>query len=318
MRNPFLGTSVVMLGGTGPVARLIRRQLAERHPASIESPSRQKIRLPGGVDKLPLDCDVVINFAALSRPGPTNSQPQEALDTNVVTVQKLLAHYHHTRTHIVCVSSVKTTVIQSMYGWSKLAAEALVASASDDVQATIIRLGNIIETAPSIMSMIRSIQDIPITGGFIASSSEYYQPADTVLDSISVAIESSPGSIVTPLLPAVPLPFIAGYLAGLFQRSQEISLRSWAPEYVYGDPTPPLIPDWWLPYTSVIERASAACEDGSSYYLVTNFKARPDAKSAVENIRDTIAIHGKTRLGAFATKLSQILRRVNSDAMQTT
>jgi hypothetical protein len=310
MRNPFLGTTIAVLGGSAPVATLIRRQLEELRPALIEAPTHQEVRLPEEVDKLPRDYDLLINFAALSRPGPTNRRPREALEMNVITVRKLLDHYRKTGTHIVCVSSVKTSLIQSMYGWSKLAAEAIVASAPDDVHATIVRLGNIVETAPSILGMANSIQNSHMPGSFITSCSEYYQTSDTVLDSVGAAIGSPPGSIVTPLLPPVPLPFIAGYLAGHFASTQAVSLNNWAPDCVPGEPSPPLIPDWWLPYTSVIEGPLSEASACPGYYLITNFRERRNSEEIVDEIRAAMSSHGRARLGQFAQKLSDVLRQI--------
>lgn len=304
MLEQLAGKKVVLLGRTGQVGRRLAPliEAAVGGHGSYRDPDHEVIDLPEGINKLPIDANVVICLSAVSKPEDADADPAEALRVNVDAVHRIADHYRGTNCRVIFASSVRSASNDSVYAYTKIATEAIASGVGHSPSVTIMRLGNLIETARVIERLSTSVQTGE--GGFVANTVEYFQPMETVPVVLDRALTYASGTIVTPLLPIVSIPFIAGVFVG-FAQARGYSITRWNPEHRQVGVLPPLLPSWWLPFTTVdsfdLSDMTATGSTKSISLLATNLRKSKNNEQQSKEVEE--ALRGNALFGKFVEHL---------------
>jgi RmlD substrate binding domain len=314
---------VLVLGATSRVARMVLPKLRKELPeADFSVPTRDEVLLPDDISKLSLvpgeRPDLVVCLAAIVKPQEANDNPRKTLDVNVRTVGRLIQHYAQTPgCRLIFTSTVRTSSTDSMYAWSKIAAEVLVTSAAPPrvlPHVCVMRFGNLVESADVITGILESVTgrrraraDPKLPDGYVVDTGEYFQSADTLIAELALALSDRvrSGSVITPILPRLAVPFVAGLLAG-YALATDTLVSDWAPEYRFELDPPSPIPDWWLPYTQ-LEFVDVQAPWGAEVkvpFLITNFDNQPTHDKDVreqetKELKNGIDRASRPNLGGF-------------------
>lgn len=290
------GKRLILLGGTGIVGRVLLSSLIEAGPEHILVTGQRQLlddlpegieylqaSLPSDISVLSLRADYVIALAAMSRPDKATRAPEEAIAANVETTRVLLEHYANTPTRIVLTSSVRSSTLGDVYSATKNATEMIGAGWSGTASVVTVRLGNIIESSRAIQSYENMAWGFG--GGYLSSGYDYFQPSFSIPYVFHLALDpdTESATIITPLLPRVPLLFIAGYLAGV-GRAEEFKQQ----EVLGGVPVREgqdveLLPRWWYPHSHKADLSiTVANKDRKYYFVTTNFAWRSNDEEATE------------------------------------
>lgn len=273
------GKRVALLGATSNVARALIPYIKEAGVAVFKSP---RARLPDDIDKLPKpeDVDVIIHLAAVTKPAAANRDPWNALGLNVATVHLLLHRYNRKGCRLVLASTIRSGAPDSTYAWTKSAAEAIAVSAQGP-HVVVVRFGNVLETSDVVSALVRGISGRSVPGqrkrvvdfGYVAGTTDYFHPGVTIPHQLACALSLPSGSMVTPVLPEVPIPYLAGMLAAYAAFKMRRPVDHWKPRYEPRPALPPLIPHWWLRATRLRGvRVRVDREWIVIWYLVTDMR----------------------------------------------
>ena len=304
--DTLVGRRVLVLGGTGRIGKIVMADFPRDLFSELKILNSDDVSLPDGVSDLARDWDIVINLAAVARPSNAGKDPIKALQTNFVTVFRLIDHFRDTNCKLLLVSSIRTVAVNSVYAWTKIVAEAIVAAETKGLHVTAVRLGNVLETADSLIGLIKSISSTSSSEAFVVGGCDYYQPSSQLLKIFALALNRPAGSLVTPLLGQTPVPFLAGYLAASLHTVQGGSLDTWNPRYSPAEPIQPLIPPWWIPFTRLDKVHEG---ENSLYCLVTNFSEKPNNERRSQALRDAIERETQPHFGSIAAHLDAAVRR---------
>lgn len=304
MLEQLAGKKVVLLGRTGQLGRRLAPivETAVGADGMYYDPDRDAIDLPRDISKLPTDADVVICLSAVTKPEDADAEPARALAVNVDAVHRLTDHYRGTTCRVVFASSVRSASNDSVYAYTKIATEAIVSGVDGSPPVTIMRLGNLIETARVIERLSVSVRKG--MDGFVANTVEYFQPMDTVTVVLDRALGYDSGTIVTPLLPIVSIPFVAGVFVG-FACARGYDVARWNPDHRQVGVLPPLLPSWWLPFTTVDsfglrdEAVTGSMKPIS--LLATNFRRGRSNEQQNKEVEE--ALRGNAIFGKFVEHL---------------
>lgn len=309
LADSLAGKRVLLLGGSGQIGRCLM-PILEDAGARTEDPSTDEYRVPNDIGRIERRFDVVICLSA-TKPGEAKANPAEALRVNVDTVHRLIEHFQRKRTtcRVIFASSVRTVTSASVYAYSKIATEALVAAFTATSVAnpsvTVMRFGNVLGGSNVVETFKRDLAS-GAPGNYIENTIDYFQSPKTIPTILHAALTCAGGTIITPLLPPVPIPFVAGVLAGVALKNER-DIRIWNPEYNEVGPPPDLIPKWWIPFTSLSNwKTTRSAHNAPDVYplLLTNFQRRR-TKSAkeTEEFQETLRHQSRTAFGRVAEEL---------------
>jgi UDP-N-acetylglucosamine 4,6-dehydratase/5-epimerase len=189
----FRNQTLLITGGTGSWGQVLVRKLLEEQPKEIRIFSRNEftqvqmqrafqshpvlkfiigdVRDLESVEEACRNVDYVFHLAALKHVPVCESQPDEALKTNVKGTENIIrASIRHSVKKVIDVSTDKAVDPINFYGMTKAFGEKLMIRAndlSDTTRFVCIRGGNVLGTngsvVPFFMSCITRGEDIPIT-----------------------------------------------------------------------------------------------------------------------------------------------------------
>lgn len=181
----FKDKKILVTGGTGSIGSEIVRQLLQYHPKQIRIYSRGEtkqfhlhqelgeneenldilrfligdIRDKDRLDRAFNDIDIVFHAAALKHVPFCETNPFEAIKTNIQGTQNVLdLAIDHNVKKVIAVSTDKAVNPNTVMGISKLMTERLVTSASNysgkpDIKFGVVRFGNVINTRGSVIPL---------------------------------------------------------------------------------------------------------------------------------------------------------------------
>lgn len=316
---------MLVIGATGRVGRVLCPKIDSAGPAqflvtgsqdaadqsfldTVPKATYRQLRLPDDIGSIPKDFDYVVVLAGVAKPQAANDDPFAAIVLNVESFRRIVAHFESTNTRIVVASTVSTSSPNSAYAATKIAVEnlAIAFSTVEKPIVTVVRLGNMLKTSGVINTLLRSLT--AQGSAEVHSSSEFFQPTPTIPYTFEVALrpEAQAGDIFTHLMFSIPIPFLAGVLAGAY--IDEVTPQ-WNPPYARKTANPPfLLPEWWWPYTEFvsIDRAPGDIppETTSEYdkkviFLKTNLRRRSNVGEGADTVKATLEDTGNAEFGRF-------------------
>ncbi|MDO8594525.1 MAG: SDR family NAD(P)-dependent oxidoreductase [bacterium] len=184
MQNPFKGKTILVTGGTGSIGSEIVRQLLKKGPKVIRVFSRHEeghhqlmlelaafqplVRFIIGdirdKDRLALameGVDIVFHAAAMKHVPLCESNPFEAVKTNIIGTQNLIEVARSANVeHVIGISTDKAAEPESVLGTSKLMAEKLFLATyfykgNKRTTFTCVRFGNVLGSRGSILPLLK-------------------------------------------------------------------------------------------------------------------------------------------------------------------
>lgn len=189
----FDGQTILITGGTGSWGRHLVWRLIQGKPKEVRILSRNEfaqvqmqrdfadvdtlrfiigdVRDPQAVDEACKEVDTIFHLAALKHVPICESQPEEALKTNVIGTQNVIrSAIRHGVAKVVDVSTDKAVDPVNFYGMTKAFGERLTIHSNNlpgDTRFVCIRGGNVLGTNGSVVpffrSRLRNGQTIPLT-----------------------------------------------------------------------------------------------------------------------------------------------------------
>lgn len=317
------GARVLVIGATGRVGRVLSPHIANARPATLALTGTHdttgnvfdavskfdycQVRLPDDIPSLDTDFDYVIVLAGITKPQVANNDPYRAIMLNVESVRRVFEQFAPTKARIVVASTVSSSALNSAYAGTKIALENLVVGFSREANphVTVVRLGNVLKSSGVIVALLKSLS--AAGQAQVHSSTEFFQPTHTIPYTFDLALQPEvlAGDIFTHLMYPMPIPFLAGLLAGAHMNTVT---QEWNPSYERTTTNPPyLLPEWWWPYSQFVTinreptdvPESVRPEDKTVVFLKTNFRRRSDVDEA-ERVRRRLENQRNAEFGMFA------------------
>lgn len=207
----FKGSNIIITGGTGTLGKELTKQLLDYDCKEIVIFSRSEvaqvemrrlfptcsyvigdIRDVDVVRSVFTRADIVYHLAAIKHVSICEMQPAEAIKTNIIGTQNILAHSKR----VVFMSTDKAVNPTSIYGYTKAIAEKLVVNAG----ATAVRSGNIFGSSGSVIPLfinqVKTKNTILLTNG---EMTRFFIPVDKLAKFILERTEANIPGICWPL-----------------------------------------------------------------------------------------------------------------------
>jgi hypothetical protein len=309
------GKRLLVLGGTGRVGKALYPFLVSSKPSSfvltgqaddlndedLKSANYIKLELPEGIARIdPKRYDVVLVLAADSDPRTCNQDAGQAIRVNVETVTRLMDRFRDREARIVVASSIRTSGAQGTYTATKIAVELSVSTfprQDHGPTVTVVRLGNVLAGSRVFQSLIDALEDpASPTKATIGLGTDYFEPTSMIPWHFDKALRCEHADIITPLLPEVPIGFLAGVLVSIVRPPSD-----WNLPLAKATDRLPLLPEAWYPFsradTQRLDTEGSSPED-EAVFLVTNFRGKNDEKQR-EEIARIIEKQQHAELGRF-------------------
>lgn len=243
--NLLAGTTVVITGGTGSFGNALTRRLLAMSPGPIrvcilsrdelkQAEMRQRFdddpRLRwflGDVRDLPrlemafYGADVIVHAAALKRVDACETDPFEAVKTNILGTENVIrAALHNEVKRIVVLSTDKAVSPVNLYGATKACAEKLVVAANNyrgrhASRFSVVRYGNVAGSRGSVIPLWRAAVEaglpLPVTE---TDATRFWFTLDGAVDLVLWTLnEMQGGEVIVPRLPSFKLVDLAEAMA---------------------------------------------------------------------------------------------------------
>lgn len=243
--NLLAGTTVVITGGTGSFGNALARRLLAMSPGPVrvcilsrdelkQAEMRQRFdddpRLRwflGDVRDLPrlemafYGADVIVHAAALKRVDACETDPFEAVKTNILGTENVIrAALHNEVKRIVVLSTDKAVSPVNLYGATKACAEKLVVAANNyrgrhASRFSVVRYGNVAGSRGSVIPLWRAAVEaglpLPVTE---TDATRFWFTLDGAVDLVLWTLnEMQGGEVIVPRLPSFKLVDLAEAMA---------------------------------------------------------------------------------------------------------